>query len=265
MSEHNAGQVAASAAEIYETFFVPALFADWPDRVLAAAEVGSGDRVADIACGTGVLARAAQDCVGANGSVTGVDINEGMLAVARELSASITWQTGDASRLPFDDATFDRVVSQFGLMFFPDQAGALREMRRIVRPGGRVAVAVWGSLDSTPGYAAMASLLNDLFGADIAASVEAPYSLGDAAVIESLCVDAGINDANIGTIIGQARFPSVDTWVYTDIKGWTLADLIDDADYARLVEAAPTALSAYVDANGGVAFDAPAHIVTFTK
>ncbi len=263
MTDHDTGQVAASAAEIYDSFFVPALFAEWPARVLAAAAVQSGDHVLDVACGTGVLARSARDQVGAAGAVTAIDINDGMLAVARKRSPDIAWHTGDAGALAFADDTFDRVVSQFGLMFFPERVRALREMRRVARGNGRIAVAVWGSLAETPGYAAMAALLLDLFGADVANSLAAPYALGDPDVLDTLCTEAGIDDAVIDTIVGRAQFASLDAWLYTDIRGWTLADVIDDADYARLSAAAHERLSAFVDDDGSVSFDAPAHIVSF--
>lgn len=131
MTEHQTGQVAASAAEVYEQFLVPALFAEWPPHVLAAAGVQAGDRVLEVACGTGILARAAENIVGPSGTVVGVDINEGMLAVARTKSSTIDWKAGAAEALPFEAASFDRVVSQFGLMFFQDPRKALAEMRRV--------------------------------------------------------------------------------------------------------------------------------------
>ena len=151
MGEHKTGQVASNAAEIYEAFFIPALFIDWPDQVLTAADVGAGHHVLDIACGTGILARHAEAMVGPNGSVTGVDINEGMLAVARKMNPNITWELGAAESLPYDQESFDRVVSQFGLMFFSDPAQAISEMVRVIRPGGKIGVAVWASLEDTPG------------------------------------------------------------------------------------------------------------------
>lgn len=264
MTEHDTGQVAVSAAEIYESFFVPALFTEWPARVLAAAGVDAGDKVLDVACGTGVLARTALERVGASGTVAGVDMNAGMLAVARKQSTAVTWHQGDACALPFADNEFDRVASQFGLMFFPDRPRALQEMRRVTRDGGRIAVAVWGSLADTSGYAAMAALLLDLFGADVANSLAAPYALGDRDVLASLCAEAGIHAAHIETIVGQARFASLDAWLYTDIRGWTLADVIDDVDYARLSTAAHERLTSFVNDDGSVSFATPAHIVSFT-
>jgi len=264
MNEHDRGQVAASAAEIYEQFFVPALFAEWPARVLKAAGVQVGDKVLDVACGTGVLARKAAAAVGA-GSVVGVDVNKGMLAVAEQKAPGITWKVGPAELLPFEDESFDRVVSQFGLMFFEDQVQAIREMGRVVRPNGTVAVAVWDSLAATPGYAVVAEVLDELFGPDAAKSIHAPYSLGDTAVLATLFARAGMDDVTIHTVMGQARFASVEDWIYTDIKGWTLADMIDDEGYERLRQYAPEKLGRFVQADGSVAFDAPGHIVVSKK
>lgn len=262
MREHEKGQIASSAAEIYEQFFVPSLFIDWPKLVLAAADVLPGHNVLDVACGTGILAREASQVVGSSGTVVGVDINEGMLKVARSKSSGITWKTGAAESLPFENGSFDRVVSQFGLMFFEDQTRAIAEMLRVVHPGGMVGVAVWASLSDTPGYAAVAELLDELFGPEVAKSIEAPYSLGETDKLLSLFVGAGSSKTRIRTVPGKARFASVESWIYTDIKGWTLADVIDDDDYEKLKREAAKRLSRFVRPDGTVEFDAPAHIIS---
>ncbi len=264
MSEHETGQVATSAAEIYEQFFVPALFIDWPEKLLAAAGVKAGDQVLDVACGTGVLAREAKRQAGADGQVTGVDINDGMLAVARSKSPAIHWREGKAENLPFDDNAFDRVLCQFGLMFFRDQKKAISEMLRVLRPGGGLAIAVWASLAETPGYAAVAVMLNDLFGPELAKSIEAPYALGDKEVLKALFADAGAAGVTLDTVAGKARFASVEAWIYTDIKGWTLADVINDEQYELLKQEAADRLSPFVLADGTVEFEAPAHIISLS-
>src|SRR5688572_6939023 len=231
MSASEKGQVTRNAAEVYEEFFLPALFQQWASRVADAAGIQSGQRVLDVACGTGVLARAVADRVGSAGAVVGVDVNEGMLAVARQKAPTIEWKRGRAEELPWDSNSFDAVVSQFGLMFFEDRRAALQEMMRVLRPGGRLAVAVWDSLDHTPGYAAMSDLLRQLFGEEVARALHAPFALGERQLLRSLFAEAGISDAEITTQMGTARFPSIEAWIYTEIKGWTLADVLDDTQF----------------------------------
>lgn len=259
------GQVNRSAAEIYEEFFIPALFEAWPEQVIEAAGVRPGMHVLDVATGTGVLARAVAERGGPEGRVVGLDVNEGMLAVAARQAPQLTWRLGRAEALPFEDASFDAVVSQFGLMFFEDRVAALREMRRVLRPGGRLAVAVWDTLDNTPGYAAMVDLLRRLFGEEAAEGLRAPYNLGDVRDLRALFAAADLSDAAIVTRPGTARFPSIDAWMFTDIKGWVLADSLDEAQFELLLREARRTLMPFVTASGDVAFSAPAHIAAARK
>jgi ubiquinone/menaquinone biosynthesis C-methylase UbiE len=265
MNEQDKGQVSRNAAEVYEEFFVPALFQMWTSRVAEAADVQPGQRVLDVGCGTGILARTLAERVGAGGSVVGLDVNEGMLAVAQQKAASIKWRYGLAEALPFDRDSFDAVMSQFALMFFENKVTAIKEMVRVLRPGGRLAVAVWDSLENTPGYAAMTELLQRLFGDEAANALRAPYILGNPADLQALFAKAGLPDGELTTQAGSACFPSIQSWIYTDIKGWTLADLIDEAQYERLLQEAEITLQPFVTAQGTVAFSAPAHIVTAIK
>jgi SAM-dependent methyltransferase len=263
MTDASRGQVAASAAEVYEEIFVPALFGPWADRVLDAAAVGVGDRVLDVGCGTGVLARAAVRRVGAAGSVVGVDRNEGMLAVAARASESVAWRQGTAEGLPVEDASFDRVVCQFALMFFDDRSQALREMSRAVCPGGTVALATWAALEESPGYAALAELLGRVVDAEAADAVAAPFCLGTVEQV-AVVVREVFPDATVTRHEGTARFESIETWLHADIRGWTLAERIDDATYARLLDEARRALGRFTDDEGRVRFALPALIATST-
>ncbi len=259
------GQINTSAARIYDELFLPALFEQWPPHIVARSKMGREERVLDVACGTGVLARAAAEQVGSDGWVTGVDINDAMLAVAAQRAPHIEWHKAPAETLPFEAATFDRVVSQFGLMFFEDRVAAVREMLRVLRPGGRLVVAVWSSIDESPGYADMARLLARLFGADVARALETPFCLGDPEQLRDIFLRAGAVDPSVETLPGTCRFPSLETWVHTDIKGWTLAERVDGEQLDLLRREASAALAQYVRAEGNVEFPAPARLVVVDK
>lgn len=260
-----AGQVSDAAARIYEAFYVPALFTEWASPICEAAAIGPGDRVLDIACGTGIAAREAARRAGQQGKVIGVDRNPGMLAVAREQASHVEWREGRAEALPFGDGCFDAVLCQFGLMFFEDQIAALREMHRVLRAGGRAAVAVWDGEEHSPGYAAMISLLDRMCGTVAADALRAPFVLGNPNALRSLLADAGWQDALITTRMGTARFNSVDEWVKTDVRGWTLSDMVDDQQFAALLDAARVEMARFTVADGSVRFAAPGHIVSLTK
>lgn len=260
-----AGQVSGSAAEIYQDFFVPALFGEWGPRLVEAAGVVPGGSVLDVACGTGAAIEAAAAEAGPGSWLVGLDRNPGMLAVARARLPQVDWVEGRAEDLPFADAAFKAVMCQFGLMFFDDRAAALAEMYRVTRPGGRMAVAVWGPAEASPGYAAMIDLIERVVGPEAADALRAPFVLGAEAALAAEFDAADLPRPEIGTREGTARFPSVEDWVRTDVKGWTLADMIDDAQYEALCAAAPEALAEFVDADGRVRFAAPAHVAVVER
>jgi SAM-dependent methyltransferase len=260
VSDTDRGQLSASAAEIYDAFFVPALFQQWTDVVLDAADIGPGQRVLDVGCGTGVLARAAHARVGTHGHVAGLDPNDGMLTVARRAEPDIAWQPGTAEQLPYPDDSFDRTVSQFALMFCTDAAGTLSEAGRVTRPDGRVAFAVWDRLERNRGYARLAALVEELFGSEAADELRAPFQMGDPDRLVDIATVALIEPA-VTRHHGVARFESVQSWLHTEIRGWTLADAIDDDGFATLLDAAHRQLCDLV-ADGPVAFDVAALVVS---
>lgn len=264
MSELDApttGQVTATAAETYEAFFVPALFSQWTDRLLDVAGLSTGDDVLDVGCGTGTLTRAAARRLHGSGSVTGIDSNDGMLAVARRAPELATWRQGQAERLPYQAQSFDRVISQFALMFFVDQAAGLSEMARVARPGGTITIATWAGVDQSPGYAAMVDLLQRLFGDDAATALLAPFTLGTEQELGAL-MSGALPNTTVTRHEGVARFDSIEAWVHTDVRGWTLSDMIDDEQYAELLAAAKAELAHFTDQKGRVRFPAPALFAT---
>ena len=195
-------------AEVYDRQFVPALFAHWGPIVADAAGVKTGDRVLDVACGTGAATLAAAEEVSPSGHVVGLDANPEMLAVARRKPTQIEWMEGMAEALPLPDNSFDAVISQFGFMFFDDKAGALGEMMRVLRPGGGMAVAVCDAVEKSPGYSAFAKLLDRLFGKQVGDAFRAPFVLGDADRLQAICREAGITDAKVKQHHETVRFGS---------------------------------------------------------
>lgn len=265
MSEPEAIQLSSNAAEVYEKEFLPALFDQWPPQLADAASIGPGDRVLDVGCGTGVLAREAAVRAGSTGRVAGLDLNESMLAVARRVRPEIDWHQGDAAKLPFESTSFDVVVSQFLLMFVPDRVAVLREMWRVLAPGGRLAVAVWSDSERAAGYAVLADIARRRTSEEVAAALEAPFVLGNEAELMALFASAGLPDAQLEAREGWVRFPSIDEFVRVEIKGWVLADSLGDAGYNALREEAREKLQPFCNAAGAVATPMDAHIVTARK
>ena len=257
---------ARSPAQVYEDVFVPALFEQWASVISDVAGILPGQRVLDVACGTGVLAHAAAGRVGRQGVVIGLDPNEEMLAVARARSSRIEWQNGRAESLPHAPASFDRVVSQFGLMFFDDRAAGLREMMRVLRPGGRLVVAVWDAVDHSPGYAVLAELLQRLFGPAIAEAFRAPFALGDRSTLRSIWDQAGVGNVRIMRSDGSVRFESIEQLVSAERACvWTLGGLCDGRQFDLLLKEAEESLRPFAGADGSVAFTMPALVSTVDK
>lgn len=257
-------RAAIEGARAYEGLHVPALFRPFAASVLDRAGVDSGHEVLDVACGTGVLAREALRRVGPEGAVTGLDIGPGMLAVAEELEPRITWIEGDAGDLPFDDDRFDAVISQFGLMFFPDRVGAVAEMLRVARPDARVVVAVWDSLQRSMPFPIVVDLLHRRAGPAAADALRAPFALGDVDELESVFTKAGCRSVSIERQVEQARFPSTRTMFEADLRGWlpVMGVLLEESLIGQLLDEADDLLSEYADETDEMVFDAPAHVVT---
>ena len=190
-------------AETYDSYLVPAIFEPWSRELINRAKVWNGDRVLDVACGTGIVA-----CrIAARGAaVTGLDSAADRLARAKvraaEESVSVKFLEGTAEALPFRQPAFDLVTCQQGLQFVPDRALAVREMRRVIAPGGRVVIATWCSLDQQGPYAVLDAAMQRHTGEPL--FVE-PFSLGDAAELDKLLVDAKFFAVSVETVTRQVR------------------------------------------------------------
>jgi SAM-dependent methyltransferase len=168
-------------AHTYEDVFVPALFAQWVPTLLRHAGVGQGQHVLDVACGTGVVARAALNSVGASGRVSGIDLNPAMISLARERAPGVDWQVGDAVELPYADQSFDAVLCQSALFFFADPQRACREMARVLRSGGTLALQTYAGLEDQPGYGPFVDTVVRHAGAQARSLLGTYWSQGDVA------------------------------------------------------------------------------------
>jgi ubiquinone/menaquinone biosynthesis C-methylase UbiE len=261
-------QITGTPAEIYEQHMVPAIFTRWAPDLVEAARVGSGGRVLDVACGTGAVTRILSERVGPYGKVVALDINPGMLAVAQIAAPSrnIEWREGSAVSLTLPDDTFDSVVCQQELQFFPDKPAALSEMRRVLKSGGRLALACWRSIEHMPGYLALEQALARRIGPEKAALP--PFALGDAETIRRLVTGARFREVHIRVDTKMIRFHSAEHMVRALVGGApSIASMLGafaeqgegvlDAIVAEVAEAT----RAFVD-DEGWAIPGISHIVT---
>jgi SAM-dependent methyltransferase len=257
MSDEDRGQVDTSAAEIYDSLFVPALFGRFAEAVAGAAQIEPTDHVVDVACGSGALTRAARSRT--TGRVVGIDINPAMLAVARHHGGAIEYTEGDGQDLPFAAGEFNVATCQFGLMFYPDPARGLAELARVGRRG---AVAVWDSIERSDGYVAMQELFRDNLGPDAASSLNAPFAMGTPGVLESLFLEAEVDGVSYRSIDGTGRFDSIDQWTTTEVRGWTLNDSVSDEQLTALIETARETLDSFMTPDGCI-FGMSARVATW--
>ncbi len=255
-------QLSVAAAEAYEAGFVPALFADWAPAIVDAAGVRPGHAVLDVACGTGVVAREAADRLRGDGRVVGLDVNEAMLVVARRVRSDIEWIQADAAALPFDDRAFDVVLCQAALMFFRDPGLALREMARVVQPGGTVAVQVWASREAQTGFQPFYEAVARHAGPDAVDLLSAYWTLGDLDQLTGLFATAGLEITSTRTRTGAIRAPSIDQYVTTEIESTPLVERISDDVYQRIRADARVALAPLYTETGGFQMPIVGHLLT---
>lgn len=248
-------QVSVEAAEQYEARFVPAIFAEWAPLLCDIARVRAGQAVLDVACGTGIVARAAAERVGPTGRATGVDLNEGMLAVARRVRPDLEWRQGDVAALPFPDGSFDVALCQMALMFFPDRRAAVREMVRVARPGGVVALAVPASLDAQPAYGPFVDMAVRVAGPEAASLLGAYWACGDLVGLCDSVASAGLEVSDTWTHLGTAAFDSPTRLAATEVEGSPLVDRISADAYARIRAGAEEVLAPFIGPTGRL--DAP--------
>jgi ubiquinone/menaquinone biosynthesis C-methylase UbiE len=249
-------QLAGDSAEAYERYLVPVIFTGMAERLLDLAEVRPGERLLDVGCGTGIVARTAAARMGAAGRVTGLDLNDGMLRVARRLGPGIEWRQGDALALPFADGAFDAVASQQMLQFVPDPARALREMRRVTARGGRVVAAVLRPIEFTPAYVPLADALTRHAGPEAGAMMRSPFPDYDRERLRALFRSAGFTDVHVRILVAAERYPSPSEMLRQEAASSPLAGPLSALPAAKrdaLVREIESTLARHRD-DAGVAF-----------
>lgn len=263
---------AASIAENYERYLVPSLFGPTADSLLDAATPQPGDRVLDVACGTGIVARKAATRVGRSGSVVGVDFQPDMIDQARKTPPTdppVEWRQASADDMPFEDGEFDVVLCQHGMQFFPDKPAALREMHRVMAPGGRFGVMVLNDIRRTPPLVALIDALGRHMGPAPAGFVQMVGALGNESELRGLIEDAGFRDVNVTPVAMEYRFPSPEWFVRRYVESTPLAANpavaeADDATRIAVENDFSAALADYLDGDG-VRFPVENLLATATK
>jgi ubiquinone/menaquinone biosynthesis C-methylase UbiE len=259
-SRHDVGgfQLDEPGPSSYHRYLVPHFFAPLADRLLKATRPRSGERVLDLACGTGVVARRVADSVGPAQQTIGIDRNPSMIDFARSRGgqverSDVEWLVGDAENLPLSDAWADVCYCQQGWQFFADQPAAAGELARVSRTGARLALTMWRAIEHNPVFAILVAALDKVVGSEAAATMRAPFAGPDAAVLRQQLETAGFDSIGVRITTLAVRFPSVREFLRREAAGSTLGlALQEEAEQvlASLDRVLERSLEPYVDDDG---------------
>jgi ubiquinone/menaquinone biosynthesis C-methylase UbiE len=247
MPEQFTFQLGDNAARIYEEQKVPSMFRSLAEATLRQVEVPEGAHVTDIACGIGIVGRLIVEKVGKSGSVTGVDLNAGMIEVAKRSQPSgVKWHQEDVTALPFPDASFEMAFCQQGLQFFPDKVAALSEVRRVLKPDGTLILTVWSAVPALG--AAMPEGLGRYVSSEAAKSALGPFMFNDLEIIKALFIESGFPDIETETLVVERIIGPARESIPLELGGGGFADDIeklDSATKAALIDGIGEALKDY--------------------
>ncbi len=258
------------AMSFYDDIMVPRMFEPWARLLLDEVGVEYDQAVLDVACGPGTVTRIAAERVGARGKVTGCDLSPAMLELARAkepvlAGAPIDYLECSAEALGVADHTIDVVTCQQGLQFFPDRGKALAEMRRALRPGGKLGISVWCTAEDNPPFLALANALEEVLGAEVANTYkEGPWGFGDAAALVRLADVAGFTDVDVRRFELPIVFEGGPGQLMLTLRASAVATIL-----AELSESAVAAFSSavreatrHITVNGQVRSHVSSHVLT---
>jgi ubiquinone/menaquinone biosynthesis C-methylase UbiE len=254
----NEYKLEGSGPELYEKILVPPLFTPWADDLIRRVDIKSGEKVLDVATGTGIVARRAAAVVGPSGTVTALDINPAMLGVARKAPApeqpAIKWVEGDALILPFGDGEFDVVMCQQAMQFFQDRKKAVHEMFRVLARGGRVALASWRAPEHNPYGIAFARVVERRVSPEAGKETRSPFAWDNGDEMAKLLKEAGFKNVKVEAVTLDMTEPDLRRFIINDllaypstgkaIAGWS------EAQRDALVEEILAALAQYKEKDG---------------
>lgn len=269
MSDHEHWQLDGSSPELYERYLVPAITSLWATDLINRAEPEQGQSILDVACGTGVVARLAAERIG-TGRIVGLDLNDGMLAVARSVptkGAPIEWREGSALSLPFDNGSFDLVLCQLGLQFFPDRPLAVREMKRVLVPSGRVVLSVYSAIERTPAAHAFVRALDKRLGPDASKIKRAEHIFPVADEVGDLMAKEGFQQISVHTVTKRIKFPSVLDYVRFQLVATPMASLLGErnaTERENVIRSIASDTASFIDHemlhDGRLSFPQEAHV-----
>ena len=226
--------------------------------------MGTGDRVLELACGPGGLGLAAAERVGPGGEVVLTDVAEQMTAIAAARAAelglgNVAFRRLELERIDEPDASYDVVLCREGLMFALEPARAVAEIRRVLRPGGRVAIAVWAARERNPWLGLVMDVVSEQTGAPVPPpGIPGPFALGEAGELRRLLDEAGLADVQVGELSVPLRTASFDEWwARTSALAGPLSAILPsmpEAAVQAMRERASAAVRRYENASGGLDF-----------
>jgi ubiquinone/menaquinone biosynthesis C-methylase UbiE len=260
-------QFTASIPEHYDTCLGPFLFEHYAADLAARLDVGAGDEVLEVACGTGISTEFLRRAVGDDVPIVATDLSEPMLDLARAKRgglAALRFQQADAVELPFEDRRFAAVTSQFGLMFVPDKARAMREALRVLRPGKRLALNVWDDLPSNPYVQVAQDAIATFFDSDPPQFLYLPWSCHEREPLRALLTDAGFADVELHTVSHTAELPDVRTVARGLVQGNPTIGEVEARATGTVDEVVAAVAEALETAFGTAPFRAPMRAVVAT-